>query len=50
MAEHSIKCPMCDSTITAESEAALVKQLQQHAKEHHDHEMSEQEAKDMIES
>ncbi len=48
MAEMSIKCKSCGHEVSAESEDALVKKIQQHNKEHHDQETSEEEAREAI--
>jgi predicted small metal-binding protein len=48
MAQHSTKCPICSGTISAETEDALVKQFQQHAKEKHNRDMNEQQVRETI--
>jgi predicted small metal-binding protein len=40
----SIKCEMCGARLEADSEAELAKLMQEHAKEAHDIDMSDQEA------
>jgi predicted small metal-binding protein len=46
--KHSVTCPNCGGTVSAESEDALVKATQQHMKERHKTDISEQQAKDTI--
>jgi predicted small metal-binding protein len=48
MNEHSVICPHCGGNVSAENEDALVKATQQHMKERHDTEISEQQAKNTI--
>jgi predicted small metal-binding protein len=48
MAQQSVDCPVCGGTLSAESEDALVQNLQKHAKENHNREMNDQQAKDII--
>jgi predicted small metal-binding protein len=45
MADMNVKCSACGTTLTAGTEAELVTKLQDHAKDHHDMEMSEEKAK-----
>jgi predicted small metal-binding protein len=48
MGEHKAVCPACNNAVTAEDEMTLVKSIQEHAKEHHGMELSEEKAKEMI--
>jgi predicted small metal-binding protein len=48
MAEYSAKCPICNNEISADTESALVKQFQQHAKETHNRIMSERETRRLV--
>lgn len=48
MAEKSVKCSACGTVLTAESEDALVAELQEHVRDHHDKEMSEDKAKEAV--
>ena len=41
-------CPMCNSEISADTEQDLIQELRQHAKEHHDKELSEEDAQKMV--
>ena len=47
--EHSFTCPACSGTISADSEAELIKMVRKHANEHHDMQLTEEKVKDMIE-
>jgi len=49
MAEKSVKCSACGTTMTAESEEVLVKELQEHVHEHHDKDMPEAKAREAVE-
>jgi predicted small metal-binding protein len=46
--ENSVRCPHCGNPVSAEDEDALVKATQQHMKEMHNTEISEQQAEDTI--
>ena len=50
MAEHrhSALCPACGGTLTDDTESALIKKVQQHAKEHHDMELTEEKARGLF--
>lgn len=45
----SVTCSACGTTLTADDKGQLVKDLQAHAREHHDMEMPENKAKDAVE-
>ena len=44
----SFSCPMGDGTVTAKTEAELIKKVRDHSKRAHKQDMTEQQAKDMI--
>lgn len=48
MAQLSVKCSTCGHVLTADSEEAMIKAIQAHAKEKHNMEMSEEKAKESI--
>ena len=48
MAEHKAICPACGGTLSADTGAELIQKIQQHGKEHHDLDLTEQGVKDMI--
>ena len=49
MAELSIKCEMCGASLEADTRTELMNVSQEHAKHAHDMDMSDQEAKRIIE-
>ena len=49
MAELSVKCEVCAARLEADSEDELAKLMQEHAKDAHDVDMSEEEAREIIE-
>jgi predicted small metal-binding protein len=48
MAQPTAKCPVCGGELTAPTQTALIGKVQKHGKEKHGMEISEQQAKDMI--
>ena len=44
----SIACKACGNEVTAENEDALVRKIQQHNKEHHNMDTSDEEARQAI--
>jgi len=45
--KHSVICPACGGTITAETEDSLVEQVQHHAKHHHDKDLTREQVLEM---
>jgi predicted small metal-binding protein len=45
----SVKCPKCGTELTADDKGQLMKDLQAHARAHHDTEMPESQAREMVE-
>jgi predicted small metal-binding protein len=48
MAQQSAKCPVCGGELNADTRTALVGKLQKHGKEKHGMDITEQQAKDII--
>jgi len=48
MDKKSVKCSACGTVLTAESEDALVAELQEHVHDHHDKDMPEGKAREAV--
>lgn len=48
MAKYNGKCPVCGGTLSADSEAELINKIKQHGKEKHAMEMTDTQARDLI--
>ena len=48
--KHSAVCPVCSGTLTADAAETLVHNLQRHAKDKHDIDLSTEKARMMVKS
>jgi hypothetical protein len=46
--KHEATCPMCGGTLTDLTEAALINKVQHHAKEHHDKDLTREQARGLF--
>lgn len=50
MARNNLKCIGCGHKMSAHNEAELIAKFRQHAREHHNKEMSERQVKEMMQA
>jgi cytochrome c-type biogenesis protein CcmH/NrfF len=48
MERYAVECPVCSEVIIADSDFELIEVVQEHVRDVHDAEMSEQEVQEMI--
>ena len=46
--KHSAVCPVCNGTLTDDTEAALISKVQRHAKDNHDKDLTAEQARGLF--